>query len=131
LGTKVNISGSPATAGMLVALTDPDAGYDTNAAILRYPATPRLDAVRTKGADNSSLAIARALAVEPPVMLFDEPTSALDPEMVGEIISVVRGLANDGMTMMCVTHEMSFARDVADRVRFMDVGQILCRSAYS
>jgi polar amino acid transport system ATP-binding protein len=64
-------------------------------------------------------------------MLFDEPTNALDPEMVGEVLSVMRGLANDGMTMMCVTHEMRFARGVADRVWFMDAGQILCRSAYS
>jgi len=58
-------------------------------------------------------------------MLFDEPTSALDPEMVGEVLSVMRSLANDGMTMMCVTHEMNFARDVADRVWFMDAGRIL------
>ena len=58
-------------------------------------------------------------------MLFDEPTSALDPEMVGEVLSVMRSLANDGMTMMCVTHEMNFAREVADRVWFMDAGRIL------
>ena len=58
-------------------------------------------------------------------MLFDEPTSALDPEMVGEVLSVMRGLAHDGMTMMCVTHEMNFAREVADRVWFMDAGRIL------
>jgi polar amino acid transport system ATP-binding protein len=77
------------------------------------------------GGQQQRVAIARALAMEPPVMLFDEPTSALDPEMVGEVLSVMRGLANDGMTMMCVTHEMSFARDVADRVWFMDAGQIL------
>ena len=58
-------------------------------------------------------------------MLFDEPTSALDPEMVGEVLAVMRGLAGDGMTMMCVTHEMGFAREVADRVWFMDAGRIL------
>lgn len=58
-------------------------------------------------------------------MLFDEPTSALDPEMVGEVLAVMRRLANDGMTMMCVTHEMNFAREVADRVWFMDAGEIL------
>ena len=58
-------------------------------------------------------------------MLFDEPTSALDPEMVGEVLAVMRGLAADGMTMMCVTHEMGFAREVADRVWFMDAGRIL------
>jgi polar amino acid transport system ATP-binding protein len=71
------------------------------------------------------VAIARALAMEPPAMLFDEPTSALDPEMVGEVLAVMRSLANDGMTMMCVTHEMGFAREVADRVWFMDAGSIL------
>ena len=64
--------------------------------------------------------IARALAMEPPAMLFDEPTSALDPEMVGEVLSVMRSLANEGMTMMCVTHEMNFAREVADRVHELD-----------
>ena len=77
------------------------------------------------GGQQQRVAIARALAMEPPAMLFDEPTSALDPEMVGEVLSVMRGLANDGMTMMCVTHEMSFAREVADRVWFMDAGRIL------
>jgi polar amino acid transport system ATP-binding protein len=77
------------------------------------------------GGQQQRVAIARALAMEPPAMLFDEPTSALDPEMVGEVLSVIRGLAQDGMTMMCVTHEMKFARDVADRVWFMDAGRIL------
>ncbi|MGY8630984.1 amino acid ABC transporter ATP-binding protein [Bradyrhizobium sp. 14AA] len=77
------------------------------------------------GGQQQRVAIARALAMEPPAMLFDEPTSALDPEMVGEVLSVMRGLARDGMTMMCVTHEMNFARDVADRVWFMDAGRVL------
>jgi polar amino acid transport system ATP-binding protein len=77
------------------------------------------------GGQQQRVAIARALAMEPPAMLFDEPTSALDPEMVGEVLSVMRSLANDGMTMMCVTHEMNFAREVADRVWFMDAGRIL------
>jgi polar amino acid transport system ATP-binding protein len=77
------------------------------------------------GGQQQRVAIARALAMEPPAMLFDEPTSALDPEMVGEVLAVMRGLADDGMTMMCVTHEMGFARDVADRVWFMDEGRIL------
>ena len=77
------------------------------------------------GGQQQRVAIARALAMEPPAMLFDEPTSALDPEMVGEVLSVMRSLAKDGMTMMCVTHEMGFAREVADRVWFMDAGQIL------
>jgi polar amino acid transport system ATP-binding protein len=77
------------------------------------------------GGQQQRVAIARALAMEPPAMLFDEPTSALDPEMVGEVLGVMRSLAKDGMTMMCVTHEMGFARDVADRVWFMDAGRIL------
>jgi polar amino acid transport system ATP-binding protein len=77
------------------------------------------------GGQQQRVAIARALAMEPPAMLFDEPTSALDPEMVGEVLAVMRALAKDGMTMMCVTHEMGFAREVADRVWFMDAGQIL------
>ena len=77
------------------------------------------------GGQQQRVAIARALAMEPPAMLFDEPTSALDPEMVGEVLAVMRSLANDGMTMMCVTHEMGFARDVADKVWFMDAGCIL------
>jgi len=77
------------------------------------------------GGQQQRVAIARALAMEPPAMLFDEPTSALDPEMVGEVLAVMRSLAGDGMTMMCVTHEMTFAREVADRVWFMDAGCIL------
>lgn len=81
------------------------------------------------GGQQQRVAIARALAMEPPAMLFDEPTSALDPEMVGEVLSVMRSLANDGMTMMCVTHEMNFAREVADQVWFMDAGRILEKAA--
>nr|NYU06138.1 amino acid ABC transporter ATP-binding protein [Pseudomonas sp. SbOxS1] len=77
------------------------------------------------GGQQQRVAIARALAMEPPVMLFDEPTSALDPEMVGEVLNVMKSLAKDGMTMMCVTHEMNFAREVADTIWFMDAGQIL------
>ncbi|MFO1273975.1 MAG: amino acid ABC transporter ATP-binding protein [Rubrivivax sp.] len=77
------------------------------------------------GGQQQRVAIARALAMEPPAMLFDEPTSALDPEMVGEVLAVMRRLAAEGMTMMCVTHEMNFAREVADRVWFMDAGCIL------
>ena len=71
------------------------------------------------------LAIVRALAMEPEVMLFDEPTSALDPEMVGEVLEVMKELAHDGMTMVVVTHEMAFAKEVSDRVVFMDQGVIL------
>ncbi|WP_105385468.1 amino acid ABC transporter ATP-binding protein [Neorhizobium alkalisoli] len=77
------------------------------------------------GGQQQRVAIARALAMEPPVMLFDEPTSALDPEMVGEVLAVMKGLAAEGMTMLCVTHEMGFAREVADRVWFIDAGEIL------
>lgn len=74
------------------------------------------------GGQKQRVAIARALAMEPKIMLFDEPTSALDPEMVGEVLSVMKDLARDGMTMVVVTHEMGFAREVADRVIFMDGG---------
>lgn len=77
------------------------------------------------GGQQQRVAIARALAMDPPAMLFDEPTSALDPEMVGEVLQVMKSLARDGMTMMCVTHEMNFAREVADRVWFMDNGLIV------
>ncbi len=74
------------------------------------------------GGQQQRVAIARALSMDPIVMLFDEPTSALDPEMVGEVLDVMVKLANEGMTMMCVTHEMGFAKKVSDRVIFMDVG---------
>ena len=77
------------------------------------------------GGQQQRVAIARALAMEPRIMLFDEPTSALDPEMVKEVLDVMKTLARGGMTMICVTHEMGFAREVADRVIFMDKGQIV------
>ncbi|MCI7569913.1 MAG: amino acid ABC transporter ATP-binding protein [Desulfovibrio sp.] len=77
------------------------------------------------GGQQQRVAIARALAMQPAIMLFDEPTSALDPEMVGEVLDVMINLAEEGMTMVCVTHEMGFARTVADRVIFMDHGQII------
>ncbi|MBI5017539.1 MAG: amino acid ABC transporter ATP-binding protein [Deltaproteobacteria bacterium] len=77
------------------------------------------------GGQKQRVAIARALAMTPKVMLFDEPTSALDPEMIGEVLEAMVGLARDGMTMAVVTHEMGFAREVADRVVFMDEGEIL------
>jgi glutamate/aspartate transport system ATP-binding protein len=77
------------------------------------------------GGQQQRVAIARALSMDPMVMLFDEPTSALDPEMVGEVLDVMVKLANDGMTMMCVTHEMGFARKVSNRVIFMDQGKIV------
>lgn len=77
------------------------------------------------GGQKQRIAIVRALAMNPDVMLFDEPTSALDPEMVGEVLELMKELANDGMTMVVVTHEMGFAREVATRVLFMDEGQIV------
>ncbi len=83
-----------------------------------YPST-------LSGGQKQRIAIVRALAMNPDVMLFDEPTSALDPEMVGEVLNVMKDLANEGMTMICVTHEMGFAREVADRVLFMYDGVIL------
>ena len=84
----------------------------------RYPA-------QISGGQQQRVAIARALAMNPDVMLFDEPTSALDPEMVGEVLNVMKQLAKDGMTMIVVTHEMGFAREVADRVIFIDEGFIV------
>jgi ABC-type polar amino acid transport system, ATPase component len=80
---------------------------------------------RLSGGQQQRVAIARALAMNPKIMLFDEPTSALDPELVGEVLEVMKQLARDGMTMLVVTHEMGFAREVANRVIFMDKGEIL------
>ena len=77
------------------------------------------------GGQQQRVAIARALAMEPKILLFDEPTSALDPEMVGEVLNVIQKLADEGVTMIVVTHEMAFARQVSDRVIFMDAGQIV------
>jgi general L-amino acid transport system ATP-binding protein len=85
---------------------------------LKYPA-------QLSGGQQQRVAIARAVAMQPEVMLFDEPTSALDPEMVKEVLDVMVGLAEEGMTMSVVTHEMGFARQVADRVIFMDAGRIV------
>ena len=83
----------------------------------KYPST-------LSGGQKQRIAIVRALAMNPEIMLFDEPTSALDPEMVGEVLDLIKQLANEGMTMVIVTHEMGFAREVADRVLFMDGGNI-------
>ena len=80
---------------------------------------------RLSGGQQQRVAIARALAMQPKVMLFDEPTSALDPELVGDVLNVMKRLAEDGMTMLCVTHEMGFAREVCDKVLFMADGVIL------
>jgi glutamate/aspartate transport system ATP-binding protein len=89
-----------------------------SAHIAKYP-------VQLSGGQQQRVAIARALALDPEVMLFDEPTSALDPEMVNEVLEVMTSLAKQGMTMICVTHEMGFARNVANRVLFMDGGEIV------
>lgn len=93
----------------------------------RVGLTDKADAYPSQlsGGQKQRAAIVRSLAMNPKVMLFDEPTSALDPEMVGEVLSVMKGLADDGMTMVVVTHEMGFAREVADRVIFMDGGIIV------
>jgi general L-amino acid transport system ATP-binding protein len=85
---------------------------------LKYPG-------QLSGGQQQRVAIARALCMSPKIMLFDEPTSALDPEMVKEVLDTMVGLAQDGMTMLCVTHEMGFAREVANRIVFMDAGQII------
>ena len=84
----------------------------------KYPA-------QLSGGQQQRVAIARALCMNPKIMLFDEPTSALDPEMIKEVLDTIRSLAEDGMTMLIVTHEMGFARQVADRIIFMDEGQIV------
>ena len=84
----------------------------------KYPA-------ELSGGQQQRVAIARALAMKPKALLFDEPTSALDPEMINEVLNVMKDLARDGMTMLCVTHEMGFAREVADRVIFMDGGEVV------
>jgi len=86
---------------------------------------------RLSGGEQQRVAIARALAMNPKVMLFDEPTSSLDPELVGEVLAVMRQLAEEGMTMIVVTHQMGFAREVADRVFFMDAGAIVEESETS
>ena len=93
----------------------------------RVGLSDRLDyyPVQLSGGQQQRVAIARALAMKPEIMLFDEPTSALDPELVGEVLGVMRSLAKAGMTMVCVTHEMGFAREVADQVVFMDGGVIV------
>ncbi len=98
-----------------------------SAVLIKVGLADKLDVYpsRLSGGQQQRVAIARALAMEPHVMLFDEPTSALDPELVGEVLQVMKQLAKEGMTMVVVTHEMGFAAEVADRVIFMDFGQIV------
>ena len=92
---------------------------------VRIPEKARSYPGQLSGGQQQRVAIARALCMQPQIMLFDEPTSALDPEMINEVLDVMVGLAREGMTMMVVTHEMGFARKVADRVIFMDRGAIV------
>ena len=108
-------------------LSEAEANERAMALLTRVGLADRANAypVQLSGGQKQRIAIVRALAMKPEVMLFDEPTSALDPEMVGEVLEVMRGLARDGMTMVVVTHEMGFAREVASRVLFMDGGRIV------
>ena len=108
-------------------LSEADANARAMALLTRVGLADRAGAypAQLSGGQKQRIAIARALAMQPDVMLFDEPTSALDPEMVGEVLEVMRNLARDGMTMVVVTHEMGFAREVASRVLFMDGGRIV------
>lgn len=112
---------------MVLKRTKQDARERAEKLLARVGLGSKVDAYpgQLSGGQQQRVAIARALAMDPPVMLFDEPTSALDPEMVGEVLQVMKSLARDGMTMMCVTHEMNFAREVADRVWFMDAGKLV------
>ena len=104
-----------------------DAEKTARELLARVGLTEKADAYpdNLSGGQQQRVAIARALAMHPKVMLFDEPTSALDPEMVGEVLDVMRALANEGMTMVIVTHEMGFAREVGDRLLFVDEGRII------
>ena len=108
-------------------LSHADAGKAARALLERVGLREKADnyPANLSGGQQQRVAIARALAMQPKIMLFDEPTSALDPEMINEVLDVMTVLARDGMTMMCVTHEMGFARRVAHRVVFMDEGQVV------
>jgi polar amino acid transport system ATP-binding protein len=124
LSVKDNIALSPIKVG---GMSRAEAYELAESLLIKVGLGEKLDAMpaNLSGGQQQRVAIARALAQKPSVILFDEPTSALDPEMVGEVLNVMKTLAADGMTMVCVTHEMNFAREVADRVWFMDRGQIL------
>ncbi len=118
-----NITLAPVTLGLLTP-GEADAKADTLLARIGLADKADLYPTRLSGGQKQRVAIARALAMQPDVMLFDEPTSALDPEMVGEVLALMREVAAAGMTMVVVTHEMAFARDVATRVLFFDGGHI-------
>ncbi|MCT7306895.1 MULTISPECIES: amino acid ABC transporter ATP-binding protein [Ralstonia] len=111
----------------VLGLSRDEATAQAEALLAKVGLAHKIDAMpaNLSGGQQQRVAIARALAMKPPLMLFDEPTSALDPEMVQEVLHVMRELADDGLTMMIVTHEMGFARDVSSRVWFMDQGELL------
>ena len=121
---RKNITLAPVRTGLM---KQAEADELAKALLQRVDLSDKADAYpnQLSGGQKQRIAIVRALAMKPKVMLFDEPTSALDPEMVGEVLDLMRGLAQDGMTMAIVTHEMGFAREVASRVIFMDTGTIL------
>ncbi len=124
LSVVENVTVGPRT---LLKLSREQACERAHALLAKVGLSDKLNAMpgSLSGGQKQRVAIARALAMEPKVMLFDEPTSALDPELVGEVLSVMKLLAKEGMTMMVVTHEMAFARDVADVVAVMDAGKII------
>lgn len=121
---RQNITLAPVLLGKM---TQEQADQRAQELLARVGLPDKADAYPTQlsGGQQQRIAIARALAMNPDVMLFDEPTSALDPEMVGEVLAIMKELADDGMTMVVVTHEMGFAREVATRVLFMDEGQVM------
>ena len=124
LTVRENIKLAP---GKLKVMTDEEADKRALELLARVGLPDKADSypAQLSGGQQQRIAIARALAMNPDVMLFDEPTSALDPEMVGEVLEIMKELADDGMTMVVVTHEMGFAREVATRVLFMDGGNIV------
>ena len=124
LSVKQNITLAPTTLGLK---TTEEAENDAITLLKRVGLEEKLNCFpdQLSGGQQQRIAIVRALAMNPDVMLFDEPTSALDPEMVGEVLSVMKELANAGMTMVVVTHEMNFAREVSNRVLFLHNGQII------
>ena len=124
LTVRQNITIAPVTTGLM---TKDEANAKADELLERIGLADKRDSypVQLSGGQKQRIAIIRALAMNPDVMLFDEPTSALDPEMVGEVLDLMKELANDGMTMVVVTHEMGFAREVGTRVLFIDEGRIL------
>lgn len=124
LTVKKNITLAPTT---LKLQTEEEAGENAMRLLKRIGLEEKADSYpnQLSGGQKQRIAIIRALAMNPDVMLFDEPTSALDPEMVGEVLELMKELAREGMTMVCVTHEMGFAREVGDRILFLDEGYLL------